>query len=230
MSKKQKTSAHAIKKQLKKVRDLSVELAEAEYELGLLGLFGIKPKSEKKIAAKIKVKPSKSSLHSLSERDQSVIASLREGKLTQTQIAKKHGIHQARVSQLKKKAGLPMLSRSEVAEKMRKANKPTKKVSSKKPTKKTTKKQKSGKKVFLSDTVFKEVKKTLAEHGLVDAAYIESKHGKSARALVTPVKNFLVDEGAIFIKKQGRVNLLVRRNKKKLQSASVKKFKTWRKA
>ena len=233
MSKKQKTTAHAIKKQLKKVRDLSIELAEAEYDLGLLGLFGIKPKSGKKTVAKITVKPSKSSLHSLSERDQSVIIALREGKLTQTQIAKKHGIHQARVSQLKKKAGLPMLSRSEVAEKMRQATKPTMKVSSKKPTKKATKKQtkqKSGKKVFLSDTVFKEVKKTLAQHGVVDAAFIESKHGKSARALVTPVKNFLIDEGAIFVEKQGRVNLLVRRNKKKLQSASVKKFKAWRKA
>jgi len=227
MSKKQKTPVAAIKKQLKKVRDLSVELAEAEYELGLLGLFGIKPKSEKKVAAKIILKPSKSSLHSLSKRDQLVIQALRENKLTQAQIAKKHGIHQARVSQLKKKAGLPMLSRREVAEKMRQANKPTVKVSTKKATKKATK---PNKKVFLSDTVFKEVKKTLAEHGVVDAAFIESKHGKSARALVTPVKNFLIDEGAIFIKKQGRVNLLVRRNKKKLQSASVKKFKAWRKA
>ena len=38
MPKHQKPTVQTVKKQLKKIRDLSVELAEAEYELGLLGL------------------------------------------------------------------------------------------------------------------------------------------------------------------------------------------------
>lgn len=235
MPKHQKPTVQTVKKQLKKIRDLSVELAEAEYELGLLGLVGIdrisnKKASTKKKASKKKASKKRASTKPLSLRDQKIVRLLLDQpELTQKEIASRFGIHQAQVSQIKKKAGIPMLSRSEVAEKMRKASKPKVKVSSKKPTKKTTRKT-SGKKVFLSDTVFKEVKNALTNGGQVDAGFIESKHGKSARALVSPVSRFLLTQGAIKIEKNGRVKVLVRRNKKKLQSASLKKFKAWRKA
>ena len=162
MPKHQKPTVQTVKKQLKKIRDLSVELAEAEYELGLLGLVGIdrisNKKASKKKASKKKASKKRASTKPLSLRDQKIVRLLLDQpELTQKEIASRFGIHQAQVSQIKKKAGIPMLSRSEVAEKMRKASKPKVKVSSKKPTKKTTRKT-SGKKVFLSDTVFKEVK------------------------------------------------------------------------
>ena len=78
MPKHQKPTVQTVKKQLKKIRDLSVELAEAEYELGLLGLVGIdrisnKKASTKKKASKKKASKKRASTKPLSLRDQKIV-------------------------------------------------------------------------------------------------------------------------------------------------------------
>lgn len=217
--------------------DLKKQLAHNEMEIDLLAINATRGGKKKKTTFRVVRKDMKSKVTKtkkmLSARDTKVISLLKEGKMTQAQIAKEVGIHQAQVSQIKKKAGLPMLSAKEVSEKMRKANKTSKKA--KKAKAKKVKKAKKSKKIEgpLTHFVLKNLKNCLLDKPEKDhnfesmfKKFVGDDQEKSLRANFSKIVAYATNEGSI-LRTKSRPLTVRKRNLKKIKSLNIIGFNTY---
>jgi len=217
-----------IRKLNKEIRDLRIKLAEAEFKRDELRIGGEpsfrvhRKKTEKVSSKKTNTKRSEKRSKNLA-RDARVLELLQEGSMTQTQIAKEVGIHQAQVSQIKKKAGLPMMSRKDIVKKMREAAskktpKPTKKET--KPAKKTKALKKDTRTLTskVAEVIVEELSKDRkVSYAKVRRAISKKHFDSSVRATFNKVANIAISDGAAW-RVSTRPMVIRSRNKKKVRS------------